>query len=306
MHIKEEVEISPPLISVVLPVYNCEKYIAEAVESILCQTCRDFEFIIVDDGSTDGTFQILQGYQEKDTRILLISRENRGLVATLNECIDLAQGKYIARMDADDISHPERFEKQVQHMEAIGAHICGCHWFVINEVGKFIEAKLVPLCRNGFVVFLSYTVPFAHGSVLMRTDFIRMHSLKYGEARFAEDYDLWIRFFENGAVFANVNEFLFKYRELDDSLSKRLCKKNASDAQELRKRFIRRNQDACLQAVQELTNSYATLSQTERVFLLIASYVASITLKRPIIFRVARYSSARSIGVALLYWWRGL
>ena len=105
--------MNTPLISVVLPVYNCEKYIAEAVESILCQSFRDFEFIIIDDGSTDGTAALLADYRLRDERVQVYRQENKGHVASLIKGLELAQGKYIARMDADDVSFPERLAKQV-------------------------------------------------------------------------------------------------------------------------------------------------------------------------------------------------
>ena len=104
-----------PLVSVVLSVYNAEKHIVEAIESILTQSYKNFEFIIIDDGSTDGSLEIIKSYD--DERIILISRENKGLIASLNEGIEQAKGKYIARMDADDISLSSRFEEQVTFME---------------------------------------------------------------------------------------------------------------------------------------------------------------------------------------------
>jgi len=106
-----------PLISVVLSVYNAEKYLVEAIKSILNQTFKDFEFIIINDGSTDKSLEIIESYQKEDERIILISRENKGLIASLNEGIEKAKGKYIVRMDADDISLSTRFEEQVKIME---------------------------------------------------------------------------------------------------------------------------------------------------------------------------------------------
>src|SRR6185369_4386478 len=117
--------IAVPLISVVLPVYNGEKYLAEAIDSILGQTLTDFELIIIDDGSTDNSLAILKQYKQRDNRIRLIARENRNLATTLNDLIDLAQGEWVARMDQDDIALPHRFEKQLQWLEQTGADICG-------------------------------------------------------------------------------------------------------------------------------------------------------------------------------------
>ena len=121
-----------------------------------------------------------------------------------------------------------------------------------------------------------------------------------------EDYDLWIRFFEKGAIFSNVDDFLFKYRELNYSLTRKLRKEVVADTKALRRRFIRGNADACLHAIRELTKHYVSLSQAERVCLLLASYVVLISTKRLVILDVVRHSTGKSIGLALLYLVRGV
>jgi len=209
-------QVKGPLISVVMPVYNSEPFLAEAIESILNQTLRDFELLIVYD-DLETTRSHHRPLSETGPRIRVIQGRKKALIGALNQGIEIARGKYVARMDADDISEPERFEKQTELMASTGADICGCHWFVINELGKLIDAKLMPLSQESFAVFLAYTVPFVHGSVLMRSEFVRKNSLRYGGVELNEDYDLWIRFFEKGAKFANANDFLFKYRERADS-----------------------------------------------------------------------------------------
>src|SRR4051812_12237605 len=107
-----------PQVSILMPVYNARPYIAAAVESILSQTFTDWECIIIDDGSTDGSLEILQSFAQRDKRIVLISRPNRGLVATLNEGLEHVHGEYVMRMDADDLSRPERMEQQVAYLRA--------------------------------------------------------------------------------------------------------------------------------------------------------------------------------------------
>ena len=114
-----------PKISVVMSVYNGQDYLDEAIQSILKQTYKDFEFIIINDGSIDKSLEIIEKYKQQDERIVLISRENKGLIASLNEGIEKARGKYIARMDADDISLPNRFEEQLKIMEN-DKEIVGC------------------------------------------------------------------------------------------------------------------------------------------------------------------------------------
>ena len=111
--------IDNPLVSVVMPVYNAQKYLNKAIDSILAQTYKDFEFIIINDGSTDNSLQIIKKYQKKDKRIIVKNKKNKGIVAALNDGIKLSRGKYLARMDADDISLPSRFEVQVNFMEKI-------------------------------------------------------------------------------------------------------------------------------------------------------------------------------------------
>ncbi len=209
-------------ISVIMSVYNAEKYLDEAIQSILDQTYQDFEFIIINDGSTDKSLEIMEKYKNQDDRIVLMTRKNKGLVASLNEGIEKAKGKYIARMDADDISLPQRFEKQIELMEKENLDICGSHFFIVDERSKYLSARVVS-CRIDFnYMILSRSVPFAHGSVMIKKDFLITHELAYGKTVYnkAEDYALWIEFANNHAKISNVDEFLFKYRHLDNSLSK--------------------------------------------------------------------------------------
>ena len=126
-----------PLISVLMPVYNAEQYIREATESILNQTFRDFEFIITDDGSTDSSREILEEYAANDPRVNLISRPNTGHTTALNQMLAIAKGKYIARMDADDVSMPDRFEKQVAYLNASPECVCvGSRILTIDPFGS--------------------------------------------------------------------------------------------------------------------------------------------------------------------------
>jgi glycosyltransferase involved in cell wall biosynthesis len=125
-----------PLISVCMPVYNAERYVSEAIESVLSQTFKDFEFLILDDGSTDGSLAILKGHAERDPRIRLTSRPNKGLAPTLNELMDQARGEFVARMDADDVSLPERLERQADYLRKHpDCVIVGCHALVMDSDG---------------------------------------------------------------------------------------------------------------------------------------------------------------------------
>jgi glycosyltransferase involved in cell wall biosynthesis len=199
----------PPIISVVLPVYNGEKHLTSALESILCQTFCDFELIVIDDGSSDGTFAILQEYQVKDKRVHLISRKNKGLIATLNEGIDYATGQWIARMDCDDIALPHRFERQLDWLEKTGADICGT-W--VRRFGS-MDKRVVRLLQTDEEIKteMLFCSPFAHPTVMMRRDLAKQ--LRYDSSwENAEDYDLWERAAKAGYKMTNVPEVLLMYR----------------------------------------------------------------------------------------------
>ncbi|MDE1313008.1 glycosyltransferase [Vibrio aestuarianus] len=231
-----------PLISVILPVYNAELYLSEAVDSILNQTVNDFELILIDDGSTDGSLSIAQAYAKQDERVVLISQPNMGLVETLNKGISLAKGRYIARMDADDISLENRFEEQVKLLEK-GYDLCGCHFHLVTESGKLHNSLVVSTDSEFQSVILTRAVPFAHGSVMIRKSFLLENDLEYclGEYSSAEDYYLWINCFKHGAKIGNVDKYLFLYRDFELSLSKVNSKKNIKDAQSISRKFIKEN-----------------------------------------------------------------
>ena len=210
--------MSNSLVSIILPVYNAQEYIAQAIESILSQSYEQFELILIDDGSTDSSLKIMQSYV--DARIEIISRENRGLVESLNEGIQKARGKYIARMDADDISMPQRLEKQVVFMEnspEIG--ICGTAVMIFGET---IQEKVwrLPLEDNRIKAELLFSSALAHPTVMMRKSLLEEYQLSYDTGfRHAEDFELWTRFAEHTTL-ANLPEPLLKYRVLENSISR--------------------------------------------------------------------------------------
>jgi glycosyltransferase involved in cell wall biosynthesis len=201
-------QINPPLISVILPVYNAGRYVGQAIESILGQTLGDFELIVINDGSTDDSLDVIKSYAIKDRRIVLVSRENRGLVATLNEGIDLARGQWIARMDADDIALPNRFELQMAHLLQTGADLCG------GAVRCFGDLNVVwryPSSHEGCEVQLFFNVPLAHPTVIGRKELFA--TLKYDPAfKTAQDYDLWQRAWAAGYRMTNVSDVVLHYR----------------------------------------------------------------------------------------------
>jgi glycosyltransferase involved in cell wall biosynthesis len=203
-----------------MPVYNAEKYISEAISSILGQTFADFELIVIDDGSTDHSWSILQSFAGRDGRISLYRQPNSGVCVSLNRGCGLARGAYIARMDADDVSLPRRFEKQVAFLDANSqVGILGT-W--IRDIGANGEpGPIWPLPATPATIpwFLMFGNCLAHPSVMMRNEIFQ--HLKYDpEATHVEDYDFWIRASELTAL-ANVPEVLLRYRILSQSSSSR-------------------------------------------------------------------------------------
>ena len=216
-----------PVVSVVMSVYNAEKYLDVAIRSILEQTYNNFEFIIINDGSNDRSLEIIKKYKNEDDRIVLISRENRGLISSLNEGIAKARGEYIARMDADDISLPFRIEKQLQVMEhEKDIVVCGS-W--INIFGENINEKVARYFEYDKQIKANLLVSccFAHPSVMIRKDAFTNNNILYDE-RFknAEDYYLWTQLAKVGK-FYNIPEILLKYRFLETSIT-RLSDKDCS------------------------------------------------------------------------------
>lgn len=205
-----------PKISVVMPVFNTEKYLDEAIQSILEQTFTDFEFIIIDDGSTDNSLDIIRRYQNKDGRIVIISRKNKGLVYSLNEGIKKAKGKYIARMDADDISLPDRFENQINFMKSNNIDICGSSIVLFNN-NKIIGKQSTPTTDVDIKFTLMFMSAFAHPTVVMdRKIFDR---LKYQQYTYAEDYKLWTDIALHGYKMGNLDMPLLKYRVHQSQIS---------------------------------------------------------------------------------------
>jgi glycosyltransferase involved in cell wall biosynthesis len=214
------IENKPPLVSVLMPVYNAEQFLVEAIESILKQAFTDFEFIIINDGSNDKSLQILQYYATKDSRIRLISRENRGLVKTLNEGVDLARTPYIARMDADDISYPDRLFKQVKFLNEHPSYV------VIGSRTQLIDEDGDPLCFFSLET-THQEIDFAHlqgkgGSIAHPAAMFRKNNFNsVGQYRMefihAEDLDLWLRMAEVGKL-GNLPDLLLDYRQHSQSV----------------------------------------------------------------------------------------
>jgi len=195
-----------------MSVYNGERYLRESVESILNQTFKDFEFIIVNDGSTDTSRAILESYNDSRT-FLLHNRENIGLTRSLNKGLAIAKGDYVARMDADDISMPVRFEKQVAFLkEHPEVGILGCNCVHIDSDGRRVGVRKTPTSAIQIRWASLLENPFAHPTVMIRRDVLARKGLKYDEAlETTQDYDLWTRVLKC-TYGANLGEALVQYR----------------------------------------------------------------------------------------------
>jgi glycosyltransferase involved in cell wall biosynthesis len=242
-----------PTISVIMAVYNAQSYLKEAINSILSQSFHNFEFIIIDDGSTDSSLKIIKNFSVIDSRIKIITRENRGLISSLNEGISLAKGIYIARMDADDISYPHRLEEQLQHIESMNLDICGGDYNSIDQYGKFLYENIMPKNNTEILLTMASNVPFAHPSVMISKAFIHKNNLTYGMDghKNAEDLDLWIKIYNAGGKFGNLNKKILDYRILPFSLSRVTHSKIKKEANEQFNNFVRIHNDKFSKALNE-------------------------------------------------------
>ena len=215
-----------PTVSVLMPCYNTATTLPEALESLSCQSFTDFEVIAVDDGSTDATAQILQEWAMRDERLHVMSRPHSGLVDALNAGLQACAAPYVARMDADDWSHPERLSRQVAYLEAHPeVKVVSC------RVEGFPEGQV----RQGFRIYIDWLnsllsdadirremfieSPLPHPSVTFRRQAV-LQVGGYQEHGWAEDYDLWLRLYLAGARFAKLPQVLLRWREYPGRLTR--------------------------------------------------------------------------------------
>lgn len=207
-----------PQVSVLMPAYNAAQTIVPALDSILRQTLMEIELVAVDDGSTDNTPAILDAYASRDPRVKLVHSDHRGIVVALNAGIAQCQAPFIARMDADDISHPSRLELQLHYMMTHpDIAVCSCLVRLFPRRGllgglihyeNWINSLIKPedIARDIFV-----ESPMSHPSVMLRRDDLVAIG-GYQDHGWAEDYDLWLRYSENGKLFGKVERTLVWWR----------------------------------------------------------------------------------------------
>lgn len=225
------------LISVVMSVYNGEKYLVEAIESILNQTYENFEFIIINDGSKDNSVEIIKDYMKTDNRIVLIDRENKGLPYSLNEGINIAKGEYIARMDADDISLPTRFEKQIKYMEENKLDVCGSY---IKLFGDNTKEQIVkyPINHDDIKFRLLFMSSLAHPTAILKKQIFG--KVKYrDDYKVAQDYQLWCDVVNANFKIGNIPEVLLNYRKHEAQASIEKLKRQQDTAHEIALKYAK-------------------------------------------------------------------
>lgn len=222
---------SNPKVTVFMPVYNGEKHLQEAIESVLRQTYTDFEFLIINDGSTDKSTEIIESY--KDARICLVhNKNNMRIAATRNRGLELAKGEYLVSMDCDDICLPDRVSKLVDFMDSnpdVG--VCGS-WF--EKFGENTKSKIVkfPLEYDSIKASLFFFCSILNPSSILRLKYFRDNNLTYNTnlTYSSEDYDIWLRAAKHFKL-GNIPEVLLRYRVIPDSLSHRI---NPAEKEEIK------------------------------------------------------------------------
>lgn len=209
-----------PVLSVIMPVYNNEDYLDMSINSILNQSFKNFEFIIVNDGSNLNTRRILNYYKKKDKRIILINQKNKGLTVSLNRAIKISRGSIIARQDADDISHKERFAKQINvFRNNKNIVLCGTFAYLINEKNDIIKLVTnLPIKDNKIKNQLIYQNCFIHSSTMYSSSIIKKIGLYNKSYKYAQDYECWSRMIPEG-IFLNIPKKLISIRVHNNSIT---------------------------------------------------------------------------------------
>lgn len=198
-----------PQLSVILPVYNAERFLQEAIMTVLGQTFSNFELLVINDGSSDGSLSLIQGIHDPRIRVLS-SPQNFGLVHALNWGVAEARGHWIARMDADDICHPERFERQLDYLNRHPSiDVLGTSAREIDEQGNVLRPLKRPAEHQYIACEMLFRCVMIHPTVMGRAEVFKRIPYRPGPA---EDYRIWIEMLENGVQFANMSEPMLDYR----------------------------------------------------------------------------------------------
>ncbi len=212
-------------ISVIMGIYNCATTLQEALDSLYAQTFQDYEIILCDDGSSDNTYEIAKTNVNKHPNIKLIRNKlNCGLNITLNNCLKIAEGEYIARMDGDDISHPTRFEKEVKFLDEHPEYaVVSCPMIYFNEYGEFARGKAI---QQPKIKDFEIDTPFCHAPCMVRKS-VYNEVGGYTESKWLirhEDYNLWTKIYAKGYKGYNLSEHLYSMRDDNKAFKRRTIK----------------------------------------------------------------------------------
>lgn len=258
------------LVSVVLPVYNSEDYISQALESILDQTYSNLEILIINDGSNDETLSLLKGYTDKRIRIINNER-NKGLIFSLNRGLCEVQGEYIARMDADDISLPTRIKEQVTFLE-LNPHIGVCGTWM-ESFGKVNSFHQLPVENDDIKLRMLFKCSFFHPTVMIRNSLLKINGVKYKENyKHAEDYKLWTDLYDKTG-FYNLPKVLLKYRTHNENVSVKNKKEQIVNSEKIKQelltflcpRLTKKETEICRKAIEEKALAVSELKLLEHI-----------------------------------------
>lgn len=265
---------SLPFVSVLMPVYNSELYLKEAIDSILYQTYTYFEFIIINDGSIDKSEEIIKSYD--DSRIIFVAnKRNLGIIETLNKGLEFARGKYIIRMDADDYSYPNRFEKQVEYMESNQDIDISGTWFMKTDRSK---VSTNPITFEKCKLNLLDTTVLCHPTVILRKKSILQEYLKFNSSAIhAEDYKFWMDAVTAGLKISNLPIVLLRYRihPMQISTTKRSIQNQTVNnlrieyAEFFFGELITKNKDIYSQLIAETISDYKLYKEAKKIAFLI-------------------------------------
>jgi len=225
-----------PLVSIVLPVYNGEKYLTASLDSVIAQTYQNWELVIINDGSTDDTENLILNYQDKRIKYLP-NDSNRGIIFSLNRGLQESGGVYIARLDADDIALPYRIAKQVEFLsENLDYAMCGSYFQTIDSNGRLLKNVAFPANNRDAQSYLLLHNCFCHSAIMMRSNIAK--ELKYDEKfQVCEDYDLWYRISRTGKIL-NLPVFATMYRVHDNNMSTRKSEIMFAHVNKINKRIL--------------------------------------------------------------------
>lgn len=213
-----------PLISVIMATFNEPKqFIEESISSILNQTYRNLELLIADDSTNEDTINVIDSFASKDDRVIVIRKKERmGFVNALNEALHQAKGDYVARMDGDDISFPNRFDIQIKYASTHSeVDVFGGDMDIIDEVGDVKSERHYPVTKESIEKMFIFRSPFAHPTLMFKRDIIDSGFYYNPNYKKAEDVDFLMRLYKNGYVFGNTGEKLLRYRVVGDLQNKR-------------------------------------------------------------------------------------